>query len=819
MKADEENTEEKINEKDKPKNLEVTSLVSSAPSSSKIRTVTAEIQETINKCTKRSNSYIENKYKCTITSERLAQLRKIVENATRDHKVFSIKGGWPVIRRELLKRNWLEKIEHAGKIKYSNLDEVTSNLPKKQEWESTQSYVEKCEKTVMSRMLQNYDVDFYWSMRKDQSDLQHRGNAFKLINRFSRSLFASKEGLALLLQQAYWYTEAGVSSINFPRVYLLGFPDHYNLFVDDFRMSACMGLLKWFVEKYEKGSKRDIQSPEGKVPFSALQFAIDRCTDYIAIQKHIDIDKDFPRIWDHEWEQFLSNYYLIVHGNELFIEFTEPIQSAYAKSKSSLKDMSKYWPQYDIDGMKNIWILKPGNKCRGRGIQLVKNISSVDKVMGQKLKYVVQKYIEKPLIIYQTKFDIRQWFMVTNVQPLTIWMYRDCYLRFSSQMFDLNNFHESLHLTNHAVQCKYTNMQQRDKALPDDNMWDCQMFKAYLKKIGCMEKWDNVIYPGMQQSIICAMLASQDTMDRRQNTFEIYGADFMVSEDFRPWLIEINCSPDLSFSTKVTSRLCSQCMEDIIKVVIDRRRDPTANTGLFELVYKQNFPRTPPYLGMNLSVRGRKIFRSKSKIKSEKEKEKEKEKTLVRLRKPDFLSAVVNKSVLPNLISSSSYRGPVIEDFIQELHKSANDKEGIEFVPPMKINDKIKTAGSKPERQNAKENNKKEASINNYIDLFSEWSLKSKIPCDITKHPCEDLWEKETPRKTVLMVFETVKQIRQVYERKLTKHWRILRNLREHFTATEEAFTEIPLNMSTVKNGETFGSIGCDQLQMPLRNV
>lgn len=92
MKAGEENTEGKINEKTNQKNVDVTSLVSSAPSSSKIRTVTAEIQETINKCTKRSNSYIENKYKCTITSERLAQLRKIVENATRDHKVFSIKG-------------------------------------------------------------------------------------------------------------------------------------------------------------------------------------------------------------------------------------------------------------------------------------------------------------------------------------------------------------------------------------------------------------------------------------------------------------------------------------------------------------------------------------------------------------------------------------------------------------------------------------------------------------------------------------------------------------------------------------------------------
>lgn len=136
--------------------------------------------------------------------------------------MFSIVGGWSIIRKELLKRNWLEKIEPAQKQKYSNMDDVTVNLPVKQEWESPQSYVEKCEKTIMSRMLQNYDVDFYWSMRKDPSDLQHRSNAFKLINRFSRSIFASKEGLALLLQQSYWYIEAGVANVHYPRVYVLG---------------------------------------------------------------------------------------------------------------------------------------------------------------------------------------------------------------------------------------------------------------------------------------------------------------------------------------------------------------------------------------------------------------------------------------------------------------------------------------------------------------------------------------------------------------------------------------------------------------------
>lgn len=95
-----------------------------------------------------------------------------------------------------------------------------------------------------------------------------------------------------------------------------------------------MGFLKCFVEKFEAGDKHDIQSPDGKVPYSALQFSIDRCNDYVAVQKHLDIDKDFPRIWDHEWEQFLSNYYMIVHENEFFVEFTEPLQTAYGENNN-----------------------------------------------------------------------------------------------------------------------------------------------------------------------------------------------------------------------------------------------------------------------------------------------------------------------------------------------------------------------------------------------------------------------------------------------------------------------------------------------------
>ena len=61
-----------------------------------------------------------------------------------------------------------------------------------------------------------------------------------------------------------------------------------------------------------------------------------------------------------------------------------------------------------------------------------------------------------------------------------------------------------------------------------------------------------VIYPGMKQAIINVLLVAQDgIVDRKvntqnyhfnfklhkKNTFELYGADFMIAHDYNPWLV------------------------------------------------------------------------------------------------------------------------------------------------------------------------------------------------------------------------------------------------------------------------------------------
>lgn len=47
----------------------------------------------------------------------------------------------------------------------------------------------------------------------------------------------------------------------------------------------------------------------------------------------------------------------------------------------------------------------------------------------------------------------------------------------------------------------------------------------------------------------------QDLVEHRKKSWELYGYDFMVDDQYKPWLIEINSSPACDYSTKVGIRI------------------------------------------------------------------------------------------------------------------------------------------------------------------------------------------------------------------------------------------------------------------------
>lgn len=102
-----------------------------------------------------------------------------------------------------------------------------------------------------------------------------------------------------------------------------------------FRLTGCLSLLKWLVNKVKTEDESVVRSPTGTVPLKALDFAIKRCSDYISSQTHEDIDQESEKIWSHQWDQFINWYYQIINGQTLFVRSNVPFNVRHQRARQT----------------------------------------------------------------------------------------------------------------------------------------------------------------------------------------------------------------------------------------------------------------------------------------------------------------------------------------------------------------------------------------------------------------------------------------------------------------------------------------------------
>lgn len=55
----------------------------------------------------------------------------------------------------------------------------------------------------------------------------------------------------------------------------------------------------------------------------------------------------------------------------------------------------------------------------------------------------------------------------------------------------------------------------------------------------------------------------------RKFCFEIFGYDFVVDNNFNPWLIEVNTNPCIEQSSDMLSKLLKRMLDDAFKIILD----------------------------------------------------------------------------------------------------------------------------------------------------------------------------------------------------------------------------------------------------------
>jgi tubulin polyglutamylase TTLL5 len=216
-----------------------------------------------------------------------------------------------------------------------------------------------------------------------------------------------------------------------------------------------------------------------------------------------------------------------------------------------------------INPAHNLWIVKPVGKSRGRGIFIINDISEVPVAES----HLVQRYLTNPLLIDGYKFDMRIYVLVTSVNPLEAFLYRDGFARVSNMPFSLNNNDRMVHLTNASVQNKvaYNRRNQNYEKMYGGSKISLEMLKNKLIYKGI--NFDTIIWKQVKEIILKSLVAGQHEVPYSPAAFELFGYDIIIDQNLDCWLLEINSSPSLERSNVLDDQIKLQLVEDVLNIV------------------------------------------------------------------------------------------------------------------------------------------------------------------------------------------------------------------------------------------------------------
>ncbi|MDF1760268.1 MAG: hypothetical protein P1U40_06995 [Coxiellaceae bacterium] len=209
------------------------------------------------------------------------------------------------------------------------------------------------------------------------------------------------------------------------------------------------------------------------------------------------------------------------------------------------------------------WILKPSLLNNGEGLRLCPQLSDVtDYFLANKRfdgPHVLQQYINPPHLLRGHKYSIRLFVVITNY--CGAYIYPEGYFNVAKQAYcenDTSNI--ACHLTNEHL----THGTEPDSIqIPTSKAPHFESIFSELKAIVTK------VVTGLTQQ--CPQLFKPQTKDAKK-ALSIFGFDFMLDEQLRAWLLEVNHGP--CFPTTDQHVLHQHLYKDFWLAVVDNFVQP-----------------------------------------------------------------------------------------------------------------------------------------------------------------------------------------------------------------------------------------------------
>ena len=203
------------------------------------------------------------------------------------------------------------------------------------------------------------------------------------------------------------------------------------------------------------------------------------------------------------------------------------------------KALQRRFAADEASGKSSVWMAKLGAH---RNTSL---LSSADEVPSDP-DHVIQRYIESPYLVDKHKFELRVFVVITCLEPLTIYLHRDSYLRVATSPYE----HDVL-----APAARQNEGMYKMGDVMVQTKWSIGEFLEYLQDEGHNA---TAVMGRAKAAIVKSIIAVEGQLhdawtadkmalgDDPRRAFELLGYDIMFDEQLQPSILEANFNPDLN---------------------------------------------------------------------------------------------------------------------------------------------------------------------------------------------------------------------------------------------------------------------------------
>lgn len=194
-----------------------------------------------------------------------------------------------------------------------------------------------------------------------------------------------------------------------------------------------------------------------------------------------------------------------------------------------------------------IWFLKENNSAYGNGITICESIEDIKLNIDPKKKYILQKHINRPLLLKKKKNHLRIYFLIyfdINTKKYYFYIYKDGLIIISKYIWS-----------------KKTDKKVQLTRSRNDKNNTCINFKEY----EYYNKLYNNIKICIKNLIENFILHLSEFKGIEKTTYELFGIDILFNKDNIPFILEINKGPLIGIENK-------KMIKDLTNIVFNSKK-------------------------------------------------------------------------------------------------------------------------------------------------------------------------------------------------------------------------------------------------------